>query len=272
MDLNKDKYSITDLKALMDRLRNPDNGCPWDIEQDFQSIKPHTIEEAYEVADAIERQNHDDLKDELGDLLFQVLFHAQMAKEVNLFTFDDIVDHVTKKMIFRHPHVFGNDEANDASTVKDTIWEQQKEKEQLLKGDGNSHYLDSLTLALPSLLLTHKLQKKIRKVGFRYNDIEDVFHKIDEEISELKQSIKDGCSQAVEEEFGDILFTVALLVHHLETEKTPEEILRKTCLKVIARFNGTEDRLKNDGLSLEQVEIKEMLAAWETVKHNQKLF
>ena len=173
MDTHKDKYDLDDLKTLMKRLRSRDNGCPWDIEQTFDTIKPHTIEEAYEVADAIERGNMDDLKDELGDLLFQVVFHAQMGDEGDLFSMDDIIDHVTKKMIFRHPHVFESDIAITADDVKDTIWEAQKNKE---KPQSNSA-LDGLMPAMDRVQPVDGLPNSITHNTYRASlIIQSVFY------------------------------------------------------------------------------------------------
>ena len=261
MDTHKDKYDLDDLKTLMKRLRSRDNGCPWDIEQTFDTIKPHTIEEAYEVADAIERGNMDDLKDELGDLLFQVVFHAQMGDEGDLFSMDDIIDHVTKKMIFRHPHVFESDIAITADDVKDTIWEAQKNKE---KPQSNSA-LDGLTMNLPSLLLASKIQKKAIKSGFTYPSIDDVFEKIDEETQELKDAISNGDQGDIDEEFGDVLFTTALLSKHFDVDN-PEEALRAANIKFIKRFQAMENALHADGKNLKDVSVDQMIQCWNAIK------
>lgn len=269
---NASPHKLEDLLALMRRLRSPIDGCPWDVEQDFKSIKQHTIEEAYEVADAIEREDMDDLKDELGDLLFQVVFHAQMAQEADLFCFDDIIDHVTKKMIFRHPHVFENIQADTADSVKNNVWEQQKDKEKKGKTDcEQSHYLDRVTRALPSLSLANKVQKYVQRTGFKYDTIDDVFLKMDEEILELKNAIHTKNNKDIEEEYGDVLFATALLARYIETEKTAEDILRQSCLKFITRFNAMEDHLKSDNKELHETSIDELMAAWETIKNTQKL-
>ncbi len=262
MDAHKDKYNLSDLTQLMARLRSPDNGCPWDIEQTFQTIKPHTIEEAFEVADAIERNDMNDLKDELGDLLFQVIFHAQMAAEQNAFTIDDIIDHVTKKMIFRHPHVFGDDVAKTADDVKNDIWEQQKAKEK--DNNKQEHYLDDVTRALPSLLLANKIQERVRKIGFKYPTLHAVLDKLDEEIKELKSAVESGNQDDITEEFGDVLFVTALLGEHVNAP--PEETLRAGCLKFIARFNKMEDLLKSNNNPLKDATIEDMTQAWLTIK------
>jgi len=256
MDANKDKYDLDDLKQLMPRLRSPDDGCPWDVEQTFETIKPHTIEEAYEVADAIERNDMNDLKDELGDLLFQVLFHAQMASEQNVFSVDDVVDHVTKKMIFRHPHVFTDNKAENAKDVEENVWEQQKAKEKGDRQDKNT--LDSVTRALPSLLLANKIQKKAHKVGFRFPSLDEVFAKLDEEVAELQHAI--GEDGNVAEEYGDVLLAATLLGTHLRLN--PEEQLRMATLKFIARFNAVEDELGD----LHDKSLEEMMDSWSKAK------
>ncbi len=254
--MDKSNYELNDLIALMQRLRNPENGCPWDVEQTYETIKPHTIEEAYEVADAIERGNMDDLKDELGDLLFQVIFHAQMAAEENAFNMDDVIDHVTKKMIFRHPHVFTDNKATSAKDVEENVWEQQKAKEKGARTDKNT--LDSVTNALPSLLFANKVQKKTRKLGFAYPSIDEVFEKLDEEVAELKQAIKNDSNIA--EEYGDVLLVSTLLGAHLKLN--PEEHLRQATLKFIKRFNALEDDLGD----LNDASLEDMMNAWVKVK------
>lgn len=270
MDINKPRYDTEDLKALMRRLRNKENGCPWDIEQDFNTIKPHTIEEAYEVADAIERRDMNDLKDELGDLLFQVIFHAQMADEANLFTFDDIVDHVTKKMIFRHPHVFGElrGKNHTADDIKTTIWEEQKAKEKAVrnKGDNDNHSIfDGVTMALPSLLLSQKLQNKARNTGFKYPDINAVFDKLAEELHELDDAIKQDDKAHIEEEYGDLLFIAALIGRHIDVNA--EEALRKANLKFMARFQSVEKILQQEkNIPLQSASLDDYMQAWDEAK------
>lgn len=246
----------------MASLRHPDDGCPWDVEQTFETVKPHTVEEAYEVADAIERGDMNDLKDELGDLLFQVVFHAQMASEQNLFTLDEIIDHVTKKMIFRHPHVFGDKTAHSAKDVAENVWEQQKSKEKKVTND---HYLDGLTMNLPSLLLTSKIQKKVQKIGFKYPSIEAVFDHLSDEVSELKEAVKSEKQADIDEEFGDVLFLTALLGRHCGASN-PEEALRGANLKFTKRFNAVEDYLKSKNLTLKDATVEQMSEAWTEIK------
>lgn len=253
----------------MAHLRDPAKGCPWDIVQDFSTIKPHTIEEAYEVADAIERGDMDDLKDELGDLLFQVIFHAQMATEQNSFTFDDVVDAVTKKMIFRHPHVFGDQTAKTAKDVKDKIWEQQKQKEKKTGRHKGGHYLDDVAAALPALLQAAKIQKRAHRIGFKFPSMGAVFDKLDEELSELKSAINSNeGEERIVEEFGDVLFITAVMGRHCGVEN-PEEALRQANLKFIKLFNHMEDALIQQGTSLERATIEDMTRAWFVVKKRQ---
>jgi len=269
MDTDKDRYNYDDLKKLMARLRSPDNGCPWDLEQTFETIKPHTIEEAYEVADAIERGNMNDLKDELGDLIFQAVFHAQMADELNHFNMDDIIDHVVKKMIFRHPHVFTDNKAANATDVEENVWEQQKAKEKIQTQD--QYTLDSVTKSLPSLLLANKLQKKARRTGFEYANLDDVFDKMHEELNELKDAIKNGNGSRIKEEYGDVLLTSALLGSYLKLNS--EDTLRAACDKFTARFNAMEDDLKKGNVSLSDATLKNMKKSWFKIKTNtQKAF
>ena len=263
--MNKTNYSYEDLKSLMVRLRDKQSGCPWDIKQNFSTIKLHTIEEAYEVADAIERNNMDDLKDELGDLLFQIIFHAQMAEEAGEFNMDDVVSHVTKKMIFRHPHVFENQgKTTTASQVENTIWEEQKAKEK--SKDRQAHYLDDVTQNLPSLLLAAKIQKRVHKVGFQYPSFYAVLDKLSEEIEELKEAYEAGDEAHTDEELGDVLFVTALL--STETQINPEECLRKACKKFINRFNSVETLLAKDGLNLQSATVEDMTHAWNQIKEN----
>lgn len=267
MDISKRKYDVSDLLQLMERLRNKENGCPWDIEQDFTTIKPHTIEEAYEVADAIERNDMNDLKDELGDLLFQVIFHAQMASEEGLFNFDDIVDHVTKKMIFRHPHVFGDKkhDGHSSDDVKNKIWEEQKAKEKLKKQGGDNQYvLDGITRALPSLLFAQKLQKSARKAGFKYPNINAVTDKLNEELQELDEALSGNDPKHIEEEYGDILFITALIGRHIDVNA--EEALRLACLKFIDRFSAMEDIMKEDNLPLDKATADDFERSWVKAK------
>ena len=249
---------IEKLKWVMRCLRDPDHGCPWDIEQDFKSILPYTIEESYEVADAIERNNMKDLKEELGDLLLQVIYHAQMAQEESLFSFDDVVQNVADKMISRHPHVFGDEEADTAQDV-DEIWEAQKEKEKSVQGA-----LDRITKGLPALLRAEKLQKKAAKTGFEWEIAEQAFDKCAEEIEEFKDALSGHDKGHQEEEFGDLLF--ALVNYARMNGIHAEEALRKANNKFTNRFSGMEKTLEKDGKALKSLSLKDMLSLWKAQK------
>jgi len=246
---------IEKLKQVMRDLRHPETGCPWDQEQTFESILPHTIEEAYEVADAIERADMDDLKDELGDLLLQVIYHAEIANEKGLFNFDDVADDVATKMISRHPHVFGDMDASSADDVH-VIWEQQKELE-----NGEQGALDSVTRGLPALLRAKKLQKKAAKVGFVWPSSAPAFDKVVEEIHEFKDA---KTPKHKEEEFGDILYA---LVNYARMEGiNAEEALRKTNEKFITRFKGMETSVKETGQKFSSLSLEEMMSLWQKQK------
>jgi MazG family protein len=246
---------IEKLKWVMECLRDPENGCPWDKEQDFKSILPYTIEEAYEVADAIEQNDMNALKDELGDLLLQVIYHTQMAKEDNLFNFDEVAQAVADKMISRHPHVFGDQNANNASDVN-VIWEQQKDKESRTGGA-----LDNVTKGLPALLRAQKLQKKAAKTGFEWKNSDDAFAKVEEEIIEFKNATKET---EKEEEFGDLL--IALANYARMEDINAEEALRKANNKFEKRFKAMETECAQKGTTLSAFTLDEMLECWKRQK------
>ena len=247
------------LLQIMRRLRDPDTGCPWDIEQDFATIAPYTIEEAYEVADAIDREAWDELKGELGDLLFQSVFHAQMAAEKGLFTFDQVADTMSDKMVARHPHVFG-DQSRDKSAEQQTAdWEQIKAAERAARARGG--VLDDVAIGLPALMRAVKLQKRAARVGFDWPDAGHVIDKIAEEAAELHEAT-DPAHQ--KEELGDLLFVLANLARHLKID--PEEALRDANAKFTRRFRGIEAELKARGKTPEQSDLAEMDAIWDQVK------
>ncbi|WP_371168927.1 nucleoside triphosphate pyrophosphohydrolase [Aliiroseovarius sp. 2305UL8-7] len=254
------------LREIMRRLRDPQTGCPWDIEQSFATIAPYTIEEAYEVADAIEREAWDELKGELGDLLFQSVFHAQMAEEAGLFTFDDVADTMSNKMVARHPHVFG-DETRDKSAEQQTHdWETIKAAERANKAQQG--VLDGVAIGLPALLRAVKLQKRAARVGFDWPNIGPVLDKINEEAQELAEA-RDTLSQTeVREEMGDLLFVVANLARHLDVE--PEEALRHANAKFERRFQGIERRLASEGREPREATLEEMDALWEQEKADER--
>ncbi len=256
---------IADLLTLMARLRAPQGGCPWDLEQTFASIAPYTVEEAYEVADAIERGDLPALKDELGDLLFQVVFHAQMAEEAGHFAFADVVDAIQDKMVRRHPHVFG--EAGPRSSAQQTLdWESIKAAERAAKpSSGPASLLDDVPRTLPALPRALKLTKRAARVGFDWPTPNEVFAKLEEEIGELKEAIADGAPPAdVESELGDILFVVANLARKLGHD--PEKALASTNLKFTRRFRKIEELLLKKGKKPDQSSLEEMDALWAEAK------
>ncbi|GHE94474.1 nucleoside triphosphate pyrophosphohydrolase [Aliiroseovarius zhejiangensis] len=254
------------LREIMRRLRDPQTGCPWDIEQSFATIAPYTIEEAYEVADAIERQAWDELKGELGDLLFQSVFHAQMAEEAGMFTFDEVADTMSDKMVARHPHVFG-DESRDKSAEQQTRdWETIKAAERA--GKAQKGILDGVAIGLPALLRAVKLQKRAARVGFDWPDIGPVLDKITEEAHEVAEARDTLGPEELRDEIGDLLFVVANLARHLNVE--PEEALRHANAKFERRFRGIERRLAAEGRSPEQATLDEMDAHWEAEKRAER--
>jgi ATP diphosphatase len=254
------------LLEIMRRLRDPETGCPWDIEQDFSSIAPYTIEEAYEVADAIDREAWDELKGELGDLLFQSVFHAQMATEKGLFTFDDVADNMSDKMVARHPHVFG-DESRDKSADQQTRdWETIKAAERANKAQKGT--LDGVAVGLPALLRALKLQKRAARVGFDWPDTSHVIDKIVEEAKELEEARDHLTETEIAEEFGDLLFVIVNLGRHLGLD--PENALRATNAKFTRRFEKVETKLAAIGKSPVDSTLEEMDGFWDDVKREEK--
>lgn len=257
---------IEKLLSVMAALRAPDGGCPWDIEQDFDTIAPYTIEEAYEVAEAIAHRDMAALKDELGDLLFQVVYHAQMAHEQGAFTFSDVVCAIIDKMIRRHPHVFGEAEIATAE-AQTAAWEEMKAEERAAKRQAS--VLDGVTLALPALTRAVKLQKRAARVGFDWGNVTPVFAKLREEIDELESEVKNGKQRTlVEEEFGDMLFVMANLARHLEFD--PEQALRTANAKFERRFKAIETRLSERGIDPKSCTLAELDAEWDAVKAAEK--
>ena len=254
------------LLEIMRRLRDPATCCPWDIEQDFSTVAPYTIEEAYEVADAIERQDWADLKGELGDLLFQSVFHAQMAEDAGLFTFHDIANTMSDKMVARHPHVFG-DESRDKSVDQQTAdWEKIKAAERAGKAQGGT--LDGVAVGLPALLRAMKLQKRAARVGFDWPQIDQVFDKIHKEATELAEARNTLTQKEIEEEYGDLLFVMANLGRHLHID--PEAALRAANAKFTRRFEGVEAKLAAMGKTPAQSDLAEMDALWDAVKVDER--
>jgi ATP diphosphatase len=252
------------LVEIMARLRDPASGCPWDLEQTFATIAPYTLEEAHEVADAIQRQAFGELPGELGDLLFQVVFHSRMAEEAGLFAFPDVVRAISDKMVSRHPHVFG-DESRDKSADQQTVdWEKMKAAER-----GAARVLDGVALGLPALTRAVKLQKRAARVGFDWPSTDEVVAKITEEAAELAEARDRLTPAEVEEEFGDLLFVMANLARHLKID--PEAALRAANAKFERRFRRIEDWLAEDGRSPSDSDLAEMDALWNRAKAEDKL-
>ena len=262
------KTAINDLLRVMARLRDPKTGCPWDIEQDFSTISPYTIEEAYEVADAIAHNDMMELREELGDLLLQVVFHAQMAEELNLFTFNDVAQGITDKMIARHPHVFGTGDAKTPENVNQT-WEKLKAAERARKADRKGKdipsALDGVASAMPALMRAEKLTKRAARVGFDWPDIEQVFDKLAEEISELRAEMTENPVQdRLEDELGDMLFVMANLARKMKID--PEVALRRANHKFTRRFQFIEQELAQMGKTPDQSSLDEMDDLWNAAK------
>ena len=265
---------IDQLLEVMARLRDPDGGCPWDLEQSFATIAPYTIEEAYEVAEAIRQDDRKALRDELGDLLLQVVFHAQMAREDGSFDFDQVARGIADKMIRRHPNVFGDDdsEARRSARAQMRSWEAQKaaEREARAEAEGRrSSVLDGVALALPALLRAEKLQKRAARVGFDWPDRAPVFDKVLEEVAELREAAatadpSKAADPAVSEEVGDLLFACVNLARHLGVE--PEGALRAANAKFTARFLHVEAALEDSGRAADKVGLAELDRLWDEAK------
>ncbi|PCD66976.1 nucleoside triphosphate pyrophosphohydrolase [Rhizobium phaseoli] len=270
MEPSKD---ISRLIEIMAALRHPETGCPWDIEQNFQTIKPYTIEEAYEVSDAIERGDMDDLCDELGDLLLQVVFHARMAEEAGEFSFGDIVNAITTKMIRRHPHVFARSEADTPDAVK-IQWDEIKQAEKRERAERRSRrgitedfkggFLGSVQRSFPALTEALKLQERAAKVGFDWSAPEPILDKIEEEIGELRVALRDGDREKVSDELGDLIFAVVNIGRHVKAD--PEQALRGTNTKFRRRFNHIENVLEAEGETLEAASLERMEEIWQAAK------
>ncbi|MGN6536903.1 MAG: nucleoside triphosphate pyrophosphohydrolase [Mesorhizobium sp.] len=265
---------ISRLIEIMAALRAPGTGCPWDVEQTFSTIAPYTIEEAYEVADAIARNDLDNLREEVGDLLLQVVYHARMAEEIDEFDFGDVVEAITGKMIRRHPHVFGDDKARSAGMAKG-MWEKIKAEEKaekragrLARGldpeDHGKGFLDSVPVALPALTRALKLQEKAARVGFDWSEAAPILDKIEEEIGELREALAGGDTAAIKDEFGDMLFAFVNLGRHLKLDS--EAALSGTNEKFRFRFHHVEQALKASGRSLDEATLEEMEALWQQAK------
>jgi ATP diphosphatase len=271
---------ISVLIDIMAALRTPVTGCPWDLEQDFSTIAPYTVEEAYEVAEAISRNDLDDLREELGDLLLQVVYHSRMAEEQGAFSFPDVVEAITKKMIRRHPHVFGDDTARTSGMAKG-MWDRIKAEEKAERKarraalgllDTEPGYLDAVPSAFPALMEAEKIQRRAARVGFDWDSFAPVIAKIREELDELEAELKDHTAPAVtgnvpdaiKDEMGDVLFALANLARHLEVE--PEDALKRTNAKFRRRFAAIEAEATRRGVALEDMTLDEMEAVWQAAK------
>lgn len=250
------------LIEIMARLRTPEIGCPWDLKQNFATIAPYTIEEAYEVADAIARNDMNDLKDELGDLLLQVAFHARMAEEAKRFSFEDVVLAITEKLIRRHPHIFGAERDLSPDQVK-TLWDQIKAEERKGKPSSAESTLDGVPVALPALTRAEKIQRRAANVGFDWPNIDGVFDKIEEEIAELKSA---QTTEQSAEEFGDLLFSLVNYARRANID--PETALRNATTKFERRFRGVERRAADAGKNVEQTSLDVLESYWQAEKQN----
>jgi ATP diphosphatase len=264
------KSNINRLIDIMAALRNPETGCPWDKEQTFKTIAPYTIEEAYEVADAIEQDDMDSLQDELGDLLFQVIFYAQMSRETGGFEFDDVARGICEKMERRHPHVFGDVKIDDAA-AQTAAWEihkaSERSRERAKKGvkQGPESILDGVAIALPALMRAFKLQRRAAQVGFEWDDPSGALAKVHEEIAEVEVEIdQNGSKERLEDEIGDLFFAVVNLARMLKVK--PEDALRAANAKFESRFHQVESRLSDRGKTPAESDLAEMDALWNEVK------
>lgn len=259
--------NLQKLLDIMAQLRDPKDGCAWDVEQTFETIAPYTVEEAYEVAEAIDNNDMDALKDELGDLMFQAVFHARMAEEAGYFNFSDVIDAISDKMIRRHPHVFGDENYRDAEE-QTVAWEEQKARERAEKKQKS--ILDGVTVGLPALTRAVKLQKRAARVGFDWPSTSGVIDKLNEEMLELSEElIADKQDQEkIEEEFGDMMFVYANLARHLKID--PEQALKKANNKFTRRFNKIEQEIVNKGSSFGQYSLNELEEFWQQAKIEEK--
>lgn len=270
MEASKD---ISRLIEIMEALRQPETGCPWDVVQTFETIKPYTIEEAYEVADAVERKDMDDLCEELGDLLLQVVFHSRIAEEMGEFSFGDVVQAVTSKMIRRHPHVFAVSAADTPESVK-LQWDQIKAAEKRERAerrasrgiteDFKAGFLGSIQRTQPALTEALKLQEQAARVGFDWSAPEPILDKIEEEIGELRQALAEGNPAKVTDELGDLIFALVNIGRHVKTD--PENALRGTNTKFRRRFSHIETSLNASGSTLESATLEQMEELWQAAK------
>ncbi|PSJ39324.1 nucleoside triphosphate pyrophosphohydrolase [Zobellella taiwanensis] len=263
--MEKHHYSLSDLLAIMAALRDPESGCPWDLRQDFASIVPHTLEEAYEVADTIERGALAELPGELGDLLFQVVFYSRLGEECSLFNFGDVVQAISHKLVARHPHVFGNADFDSEEQVK-ANWEHTKAEERRAKDAAATSALDDIPRGLPALSRANKIQKRCAAVGFDWRELPPVVDKIREELDEVLEEVNqhERDPDRIADELGDLLFATVNLVRHLKQD--PEAVLRRANDKFERRFRAVEQALRADGKDSRGCSLEELDSYWNRVK------
>ncbi len=258
-------HRIEELLEVMRRLRDPEKGCPWDLKQDFSTIAPYTIEEAYEVADAIAHGDLEELKKELGDLLFQVVFHAQLAKEQDAFDFGGVVEAITEKMLRRHPHVFGDALCEDEASLKEA-WEAEKQRER--QAQARHSALDGVALALPALVRADKLQKRAARKGFDWPDASGAMAKVEEELEEVREAVAGGNATRIGEEVGDLLFAAVNVARRLGVDA--EQALRGSNDRFERRFRSMEKRLQEQGRSMNELDLEALEEAWEAAKKEER--
>lgn len=258
--------SINKIRKIIKILRDPDDGCPWDIKQNFNSLAPYTIEEAYELVDAIEQNDIKSIKSELGDLLLQIILISQIASDNNYFNFDDVAEDISEKMIRRHPQIFDyNYNLND---FPQESWERIKNIEKSKQANKNNHLLDTIEKNIPAMLRSIKIQKKASSMKFDWKDLNDVINKVDEELNELKEAIDNKNKLHIEEELGDLLFTIVNLSRHLKLD--PEQTLRKSNNKFISRFNIMENILDEKKIEWHDLKKSDLLNLWNKAKDQLK--
>lgn len=261
-------YSIADLLRVMERLRDPESGCPWDLRQDFRSIVPSTLEECYELAHAIEHRDYPHVAEELGDVLFQVIFYAQMGRELDLFSFESIVDTLVRKLVRRHPHVFAGgdiegvvEDSSSVEEVKDS-WESIKQAERESRAQGGA--LADVPVALPALPRAQKLQKRAARHNFDWPDVQGVMQKVEEELGELREAMASGVEAEIDREMGDLLFSCVNLSRHLGLDA--EASLRRASSRFEQRFNYMEQAAGSEGAALANLDARQLDALWEAAK------
>ena len=258
--------SINKIRKIIKILRDPDDGCPWDIKQNFNSLAPYTIEEAYELVDAIEQNDIKSIKSELGDLLLQIILISQIASDNNYFNFDDVAEDISEKMIRRHPQIF--DYSYNLNDFPQESWERIKNIEKSKKANKNNHLLDTIEKNIPAMLRSIKIQKKASSMKFDWKDLNDVINKVDEELNELKEAIDNKNKLHIEEELGDLLFTIVNLSRHLKLD--PEQTLRKSNNKFISRFNIMENILDEKKIEWHDLKKSDLLNLWNEAKDQLK--